>query len=169
MLKTFAVYAVSIGAVVILSLPSVVYAQETPVPLNQVPVWVLNAAKVAATQSFGPTAVIVSAHTDPEGDFLTYEFVGAAPGILGFEIDIFPDGKLEEIEQVIPASMVPTDVLARLTTFFPNFQPTTVEKSTRPGANGLTAVWYEFEGRLRGAEVDIEINASTLSILIEAD
>jgi hypothetical protein len=172
MLKTFAVCAVSICAVVILSLPSVVYAQgtqENTVPLNQVPVWVLNAAKLAANQFFGPTAVIVSAQTDPEGDFLTYEFTGAAPGILGFEIDVLPDGKVEEVEQVIPASSVPTNVLARLTTFFPNFQPTLVEKSTRPAANGLTAVWYEFEGRLRTEEVDIEINASSLSILIEAD
>jgi hypothetical protein len=76
---------------------------------------------------------------------------------------------VEEIEQLIPASMVPIDVLARLTTFFPNFQPTAVEKSTRSAANGLTAVWYEFEGRLRGTDVDIEINASNLSILIEAD
>jgi hypothetical protein len=140
MMKTFAVCAVSICAVVTLSLP-VAYAQETSVPLNQIPVWVLNAAKAAANQTFGPSAVIVSAQTDPEGDFLTYEFTGAAPGILGFEIDVLPDGKVEEIEQVIPASMVPTDVLARLTTFFPNFQPTTVEKSTRAAANGLTAVW----------------------------
>jgi hypothetical protein len=56
-------------------------------------VWVLNAARLAATQSFGPSAVIVSAQTDPEGDFLTYEFTGAAPGILGFEITFCPMGK----------------------------------------------------------------------------
>ena len=102
MLKKFALCAVSISAVVILAFPSAAHAQETQVPLNQVPAWVLNAARVAANQFFGPSAVIVSAQTDPEGDFLTYEFTGAAPGILGFGIDVFPTARLKRSSKRFP-------------------------------------------------------------------
>ena len=171
MLKTLTVCA-ALCVAVTLSLPAVGAAQgasENSVPLNNVPVWILAAANQAAKQFFGPAAVILTAQTDPEGEFVTYEFTGAAAGSIGFEIDIFPDGSVDEVEEIIESSEVPADVLAQLLEFFPNFTPTLVEKSTRPQDNGLNGVWYEFEGRLRGQDVDVEVNALTKSILLEAN
>ena len=156
-------------AALFFGLVSVVSAQDTgteEITVNSVPQWIMDTAQRAGDQFF-VTVTLDSVQFDPEGDLPTYEFSGAAEGVMGFEIDIYPDGTLEEVEETIAEGDAPSAVMDVLSTYFPNLEMEQVERSTRPGKNGLYDIYYEFTGMNDGQDVDIEINEDASMILIE--
>lgn len=134
-------------------------SDEGSVSMADVPVNVMMAAMaVAAAEGYE----IQQVNTEVERDGrLNYEFGGD-----GFEIDITADeAMLDEVEVVIPLEELPEAVRNTLTQLLGDFQPTTVETSTRP----LGVVVYEFEGQLGERNVDIELSADAEVMLINLD
>ena len=72
-----------------------------------------------------------------------YEFIGKLPNGKAFEVDVYTDGRVEEVEEEIDMNSIPPAVRATLNRFFPNLQPSKVEKSTRANLG----VWYEFDAK----------------------
>ncbi len=81
------------------------------------------------------------------------------------ELDVHPDGRLDEIEREIAMGDVPAKVSTMMKAYLADFQPTKVELSQRPD---MTMV-YEFEGTHSGREVDVEISAAGDMIMIVDD
>lgn len=71
------------------------------------------------------------------------------------EVDVLEDGTMEKVEEQIEKSALPEAVTKTLAEKLPKFEPTMVEKSTRPN----NVVIYEFEGTHDGKEIDAEINS----------
>ena len=100
-------------------------AGEHPVKLEALPAWVLHTAKVAL-----PAATFAQGQLDQDEIGAVYEIKGTykdAPA----EVDVFPDGKLEEIELVIKTEDVPEAPLKLFDKHFPKFTLTKIEKSIR--------------------------------------
>lgn len=86
------------------------------------------------------------------------------------EVDVRPDGSIEEIEMVVTDADVPAEAMTMFTTMFPGFELVKIESSQRPTRNGFTAMWYEFDGTTAdGMAVDIEVNAAGTKYLVEPD
>lgn len=81
------------------------------------------------------------------------------------EVDVFADGRVEEVERVIPARLVPGMVLKRIRDNYKGFEPSRIEASyNRHGK----IFQYEFEGSAKGRSLDLEVSASGAKIS-EAD
>jgi len=73
-----------------------------------------------------------------------------------FEVDLFENGNIEEIERVIPAELVPPMVLKRIQTAYHGFEPTRTEASF----NAFGKIFqYEFAGAYQGRSLDLEVSA----------
>lgn len=119
--------------------------EETTMAMEDVPAAVMEAANAANTM--GGTFESVAM------DDGIYELAGTLEGGMGFEVDVAEDGTLEEVEEQIEAAALPEAVAAALAAELPGFEPSYVERSTRPEG----VVVFEFEGTHEGAEIDAEI------------
>lgn len=89
-----------------------------------------------------PDLKIDRVEIEEEDGALVYEFQGKGPKGYRIEIDIAPDGALEEIEMEMPASALPPAVCERIEKQFPNLKISYAETSVRPDG----AFVYEVEG-----------------------
>lgn len=171
--------ATSVCAALFLSLVSVATAQDaTPEPMitegieeeismDQVPNWVRSAANEAAEYYF-PGATFESVQFDVGGELSAFEFAGTSAEGATIEIDILPDGSLQEVEEIIDESGVPAEALTTLQTYVADFTVADYERSIRPQSNGIVQVWYEFGGtNAAGEEFDVEVNEAGTLLLIE--
>jgi hypothetical protein len=140
-------------------------AEERPIKLEEVPPLVMQTAKAAM-----PGVVFGAAQIDTYDTETIYELKGKLPDGKQVEIDVYPDGFVEEIEIIIEKSDVPGQVMAFFDKRFPGFKVTKIEKSIRPCRNGLKTVWYEFDGiTAQGEAVDIEVDENATKYLVEPD
>ena len=130
--------------------------------LAQVPAHITEVAR-----HFAPDAQWESAGTDYDTQLMEpeYEIKGKMKDGKAVEIDVSPDGRIHEVETAIATSEVPTAVMKIIETYLPGFEPSLVEMSARPD----NVNFYEFEGKVNGREVDVEVNASGTEIIIADD
>ena len=116
---------------------------------------------------FAPDARWDSAGTDYDTQLMEpeYEIKGKLKDGKAVEIDVSPDGRIHQVETAIAASDVPAAVMRIIETYLPGFEPSLVEMSARPD----NVNFYEFEGKVNGREVDVEVNASGTEIIIADD
>jgi hypothetical protein len=101
-----------------------------------------------------------------EDGHAVFEFIGKGPNGKGYEVDVFHDGTIQEVEEEISMSDVPQVVRDTLNRFLPNIQPSQIEKSTRSNFT----IWYEFDAKDgRGKEIDVDISGDGRRILIQDD
>jgi uncharacterized membrane protein YkoI len=130
--------------------------------MTQVPPHVAEAAT-----HYAPGAKFDSAGTDYDTRLMQpeYEIKGKTANGKAVEVDVSATGELHEVETEITAADVPAPVLKILKAYLPNFRPTKIEMSARPNNTN----YYEFEGKVDGREVDIEISAAGNEITIADD
>jgi hypothetical protein len=112
---------------------------------------------------------ITAAQIDEDEIHAVFEIQGTYKGA-GAEIDVFPDGPLDEIELIIAESEVPAAPRQLFQTYFPDFDLVKVEKSIRPTKTGLLETWYEWDGvTADGVAVDVEVDSRGSTYLVEPD
>jgi hypothetical protein len=79
------------------------------------------------------------------------------------EFDVFPDGKIEEVEIIFPIGMVPGAIMKAIEKKIAGFVPTKIEATH--SAN-MKVVGYEFEGTLNGQKIDLEVSADGRTITV---
>jgi len=140
---------------------------EESLAMSDVPLIVSHTAQLAAEQYLAG-ATFAEVGFDPEGDVPAFEFAGTGSAGQAIEVDIYPDGVVEEIEEVIDQAEVPAETLAMLNMFFPEVQIDLVERSTRPTKLGLTNIYYEFEAvTADGVTLDVELNEDGTRMTVE--
>jgi hypothetical protein len=153
----------------VLLIPSFTLAAEIDMTLEQLPMHILETAKSAL-----PGATFASAQLDT--DDIIDEAIGAGYEVQGemngaaVEVDVRPDGSIEEIEMVVTDAEVPAEVMTMFNEMFPGFELVKIESSQRPTRSGFSAMWYEFDGTTAdGMAIDLEINAAATKYLVEPD
>jgi hypothetical protein len=140
------------------SLP-VLAGAEKSIELSEVPESVMNVIK----QRFDK-ATLLTANTETESDgSVVYEIQGKLSDGHMAEFDVFPSGKIEEIEVIFPIEMVPGAILKAIEEKMPGFLPTKIEATHSPS---MKVVGYEFEGTLRGQKLDLEVSADGRTIIL---
>jgi uncharacterized membrane protein YkoI len=153
----------------VLVLSSVSLAAEIDMTLEQLPMHILETAKNALPDATFTAAQLDTDDIIEEGIGAGYEVQGEMNGA-AVEVDVRPDGSIEEIEMIIAEADVPAEVMEMFTAKFPGFELNKVELSRRPTRSGFTSVWYEFDGvTTDGEAVDVEINAAATKYLVEPD
>lgn len=152
--------SICIGTAAVLSVSASSAAESDSISLDNVPGKVLDAASKAV-----PGVKFEKAGTEVEHGKLVYELKAMSKDGLAIEVDVTPNGKILEIERQIRFESAPENVRQALDRAFPGFKPVFCEHSTRC----CGATWFEFEGDLRGREVDIEVSSSARHILLEDD
>lgn len=151
--------------VLVLACGSWSQAEERKIKLEEVPPIVMQNAKAAV-----PGVTFTEAQIDTDDTETIYELKGTTKDGKKVEVDVYPDGFIEEIETQIEKSDVPPAVLKLFDAKFPGFKIVKIEKSVRPCRNGLQTVWYEFDGvTSQGEAVDVEIDAKATKYLVEPD
>ena len=149
----------------VLATASWTQAEEKKIKLEEVPAIVMQTAKAAV-----PGVTFSEAQIDTDDTETIYELKGTTKEGKKVEVDVYPDGFIEEIEIQIEKSEVPTKVLSFFEKKFPGFKLTKIEKSIRPCRNGLQTIWYEFDGVTSAGEaVDVEIDENATKYLVEPD
>lgn len=134
---------------------------DMQIELSQVPPAIMMVADRHA-----PGFKVTSANVDlGEDGMMVYEIAGTDMDGKNVELDVHPDGRLDEIEREITMGDVPAKVSTMMKAYLADFQPSKVELSQRPD---MTMV-YEFEGTRSGREVDVEISAAGDMIMIVDD
>lgn len=140
---------------------------EEPLQLENVPLGLRYTAYQAARQYLtDPT--FNAAQFDTGSDLASYELAGTSSDNKKFEVDVYPDNTVEEVEIEIEAGDVPRAVTDALKAYFPNYTATTIERSYRPLKNGVTVVYYEFNLETgTNQDVDVEVPADGTQLLID--
>ena len=100
---------------------------------------------------------LVSANTETEEDgAMVYEIQGTVQDGRKIEIDIKPDGEVEEIEVEFKLADVPGAVLKAIEKKMPGFKPDFIEASHSPS---MKVIGYEFVGMMGENKLDIEASA----------
>jgi uncharacterized membrane protein YkoI len=134
---------------------------DMTIELSQVPPAVLMVA-----DRHMPGFKVTSADVDlGEDGMMVYEVAGTDMDGKNVELDVHPDGRLDEIEREIAMGDVPEKVSKLMKAYLADFQPTKIELSQRSDM----AMVYEFEGTHDGRDVDVEISAAGDMILIVDD
>jgi hypothetical protein len=151
-----------IRAILTASALAVVATSSGALEMTQVPPHVAEVAK-----HYAPGAKWETVGTDFDAQLgeAEYEIKGKMENGTVIEVDVSPEGKIHEIETVIHAGDVPAPVTKLMSAYLPGFSPTLVEKSARP--DGVT--FYEFEGKMNGRDIDVEVNAAGTEIIIGDD
>ncbi|HEY9847407.1 MAG TPA: hypothetical protein V6D03_14585, partial [Candidatus Caenarcaniphilales bacterium] len=111
---------------------------------------------------------LVRVSSDREGSTTTYEFSGRQRSGCHLEIDVIAPRQLEEIEIQLPNfTQVPERARRAVNRRLPNFEPSYVEESRRPQANGGFAVFYEIEGTSKGQGYEATVDANGTSVEVE--
>ena len=107
---------------------------------------------------------LVSANTETEVDgSFVYEIQGTVEGGRRIEIDIEPDGDVEEIEIQFNVDDVPGAVMNALTAKLSGFVPEFIEASHAPS---MQVIGYEFVGMSGGNKMDIEVSPDGRNITV---
>jgi hypothetical protein len=110
------------------------------------------------------TVTLLAANTETEEDgSVVYEIQGKLSDGHLAEFDIFPDGKIEEIEVIFPIEMVPGAIMKAIEKKLAGFVPTKIEASH---SASMKVVGYEFEGTLNGQKLDLEVSADGRTIIV---
>lgn len=151
--------ALFVGAAIAVAAPFTVYA-ETEISMDEVPEKVLDTAiRTAPGVTFDRVSI------DMENGRAIYEFEADDHKGKHIEIDVNEDGGLEEIEMEVTLDETPLAVRQTLENEAEGFEPDYIELSVRSG--GYPYV-YEFDGKLAGRIVSIEI-AETGELLLISD
>ena len=107
---------------------------------------------------------LVSANTETEADgSFVYEIQGTVADGRKIEIDIDPDGGVEEIEIEFQADDVPGAVMKALAAKLPGFAPEFIEASHAPS---MQVIGYEFVGMSGENKMDIEVSPDGRNITV---
>jgi hypothetical protein len=132
---------------------------EKKVALSEVPEAVMKVLKKRFE-----TATLLTANTETEEDgSVVYEIQGKLSDGHLAEFDIFPDGKIEEIEVIFPVEMVPGAVMKAIENKLTGFIPTKIEATH---SASMKVVGYEFEGTLNGQKLDLEVSADGQTVTV---
>ncbi|MGD8914643.1 MAG: hypothetical protein PVI97_12630 [Candidatus Thiodiazotropha sp.] len=132
---------------------------EKKVALSEVPETVMKVLK----RRF-KTATLLTANTETEEDgSVVYEIQGKLSDGHLAEFDVFPDGKIEEVEVIFPIEMVPGAILKAIEKKMTGFVPTKIEATH---SASMKVVGYEFEGTLNGQKIDLEVSADGRTITV---
>jgi hypothetical protein len=133
--------------------------KEKKITLSEVPETVINAVKKRFEK-----ATLLTANTETEEDgTMVYEIQGKLSDGHQAEFDVFPDGKIEEVEVVFPLEMVPGAIKKAIDSRVPGFIPSKIEATH---SASMKVVGYEFEGTLNGQMMDFEVSADGRTITI---
>lgn len=147
------------GLICILGVTPVLAGTEKEITLSEVPQTVMSALK-----NRFESATLLSANTETEEDgSVVYEIQGKLSDGHLAEFDIFPDGKIEEVEVIFPIEMVPGAVLKALQKKMAGFVPSKIEATH---SASMKVVGYEFEGTLNGQKIDLEVSADGRTITV---
>ena len=176
------------GASIVLSGPVMAGVEET-VALDAVPSMVVEIAeenfaklRLATDESVdldddtvlgdGMTATyvelgaveIVSANTETEDDgSFVYEIQGVLADSRKVEVDIFPNGRVAEIELEFMRDDVPGAILNAVEAEMPGFAPDFIEASH---SASMQVIGYEFSGLMGTETLDIEVSADGRNITL---
>lgn len=140
------------------------FAGENPVELADVPGPVIHSAEVAL-----PGAEWTEAQLDKDDILAIWEIAGTLDGG-EVEVDVRPDGSVEEIEIIIEADAVPAAPAELFASAFPDFETVKIEKSIRPTESGLLETWFEWDGTTAdGAVVDVDVESGGKLYVVEPD
>ncbi len=132
---------------------------EKPIEMSELPSEIMATANKAM-----PSAKFRAANTETESDgFFVYEIKGSLPDGRAVEVDIFPDGDIEEIEVEFTQDLVPGAVIKSIQDKLPGFKASYIEASYSASKKVLQ---YEFVGVAGGAEMDLEVSADGRNIVI---
>lgn len=134
--------------------------KETEIKLSDVPSEIMKQA-----ENVVPEAKFSSANTEIDDGSTVYEIQGFLEDGRKFEIDIYKDGKIQEIEIVFTKDLVPGAVLKAIQARYPGFVPTFIEASHSASKK---VVKYEFVGKQNDRQLDLEVSADGREI-VESD
>lgn len=140
--------ALFLGAAFAATAPFVVYA-ETEIAFEDVPENVLDTALRTA-----PGVTFDRVSIDRENGRAIYEFEAADHNGKHIEVDVYEDGRLEEIEMEVTLDETPLAVRQTLENEADGFEPDYIELSVRSGRYPYV---YEFDGVLSGRQLSVEI------------
>lgn len=147
------------SAVAALSAPA--FGQdESTTQMSDVPLAAMAAARaIAGVDEFKSVGV------DLDGGSATYELATTSDDGKALEVDVLEDGTVEEVEYQVDLETVPEKVTTLLRKYFPEMEPTLIERSVR----GDFVTFYEFEGSVDGQELDVEVREDGRQIVIQED
>ncbi|MCG7904227.1 MAG: hypothetical protein JAY60_17605 [Candidatus Thiodiazotropha weberae] len=132
---------------------------EKKIALSEVPQTVM---KVLNQRFEKATLLTANIETEEDGS-VVYEIQGKLSDGHLAEFDVFPDGKIEEVEIIFPIEMVPGAILKALEKKMHGFVPSKIEATH---SASMKVVGYEFEGTLNGQKLDLEVSADGRTITI---
>ena len=142
-----------------LGLPAAFAGTEEKIELSEVPEPVIK----VLNERFNK-ATLLTANTETEEDgSVVYEIQGKLSDGHAAEFDVFPDGKIEEVEVIFPIEMVPGAIIKALEEKMPGFVAEKIEASH---SASMKVVGYEFAGQLNGQEIDLEVSADGRTITV---
>jgi hypothetical protein len=148
----------SFTLLVMVTQPAFAGTEET-IALSEVPETVMKVLK-----NRFKTATLLTANTETEEDgSVVYEIQGKLSDGHLAEFDIFPDGKIEEVEVIFPIEMVPGAIIKAIENKVVGFVPTKIEATH---SASMKVVGYEFEGTLNGQKLDLEVSADGRTITV---
>jgi hypothetical protein len=132
---------------------------EEEVALSEVPEKVMRVLKKRFE-----TVSLLTANTETEEDgSVVYEIQGKLSDGHLAEFDIFPNGKIEEVEVIFPIEMVPVAIMKAIEKKMAGFVPSKIEATH---SASMKVVGYEFEGTLKGRKIDLEVSADGRTITV---
>lgn len=121
---------------------------------NRVELSDLSSRILETAYAAAPGVEFESVSIELENGVAVYELEATGPDGKHIEVDVYEDGRLQEIEMEMSADEVPEIVMAALERRSPGFEPSYIEASIRPDGVFL----YEFEGvAADGQTIEIEI------------
>ncbi len=133
--------------------------EEKPVALSAVPELVI---KTVHEHMDDVTLLSANTETEADGDFV-YELQGRMKDGRKVEFDVYPSGKVQEIEIEFDADMVPGAVMQAIERKLPGFKPVFIEASH---SKSMKVIGYEFVGNLGQQQIDIEVSADGRNIVV---
>jgi hypothetical protein len=152
--------SIMIGFVFVLFASQSAFAgTEEKITFSEVPEAVIQVLKKRFSEA---TLLTVNTETETDGS-VVYEIQGKLSDGHDAEFDVFPDGKIEEIEVIFPIEMIPGAVMKSLEQKMAGFVPTKIEATH---SASMKVVGYEFEGTLNGQKIDLEVSADGRTITV---
>ena len=128
------------------------------IDMNEVPPVVRDAALRAAG-----SVKLVDAAQETSRHGVVYELSGCTAEGAKIEVDVYPDGTLQEVQREIGVTDVPRNMLDVARANVPNFQPSMVMASHREGP----VLSYDMEGEANGQRYSVEVWTNRTNIKIE--
>jgi hypothetical protein len=152
-------FAIAGFIIFVVEIQSVFAGTEQRLDLSEVPETVMTVIKKRFK-----TATLLTANTETEEDgSMVYEIQGKLSDGHLAEFDIYPDGRIEEVEVIFPLEMVPGAIMKVIEQKIAGFVPTKIEATH---SASMKVVGYEFEGTLNGQRLDLEVSADGRTITV---